>query len=125
MIGDFNSVGPCEAVKDLVSEFPADSVDGLDFDIGNETSIKNAVNRMLHRYGRFDILVNATCYSAGKRVEEVTGEDFNKSIQVNITGSFLLARAAAQAMKHGGGIIMFSSFMTGQVLCIDGGITSW
>ncbi len=109
MIADYNKESLKKAVETLSSEFSGDRVDGVYFDISRESSIKEAVEKMKERFGHFDILVNATAYSTGKVVEEVTGEEFDKSTSVNLTGSFLLARAAAQTMDNGGSIIMFSS----------------
>jgi NAD(P)-dependent dehydrogenase (short-subunit alcohol dehydrogenase family) len=109
MIGDVDGCRLDMALKDLSKEYSAESLSGMVFDIGDEASIQNAVKTMVERYGRFDILINATAYSTGKVVEEVTGEDFTRSIHINVTGSFLLARAAAQVMEEGGSIIMFSS----------------
>ena len=109
MIGDLDGSRLDEAIEDLRSEYSADLISGMVFDIGDEDSIQGAVGTMIERYGRFDILINATAYSTGKVVEEVTGEDFARSIHINVTGSFLLARAAAQVMGEGGSIIMFSS----------------
>jgi NAD(P)-dependent dehydrogenase (short-subunit alcohol dehydrogenase family) len=114
IIGDLNAERLRNTVAELTEEYPGSVVEAYHFDISDEESIKGAVARMQDRFGRFDILVNATAYSAGKIVEEVTGEEFNKSIQINVTGSFLLARASAQVMEHGGSIIMFSS-MYGQI----------
>jgi NAD(P)-dependent dehydrogenase (short-subunit alcohol dehydrogenase family) len=42
-------------------------------------------------------------------VEEVTGPDLDRTLHVNLTGCFLLAREAAAAMTEGGSIVLFGS----------------
>jgi NAD(P)-dependent dehydrogenase (short-subunit alcohol dehydrogenase family) len=60
-------------------------------------------------FGRLDVLVNATYAPQQKSLQDISGEDFTRSLGGNVAGAFLLARAAKQAMTAGGSIIMFSS----------------
>ncbi len=86
----------------------------LRLDAGNEKSIKSVVKKVVSEFGSLDVLVNCTFFAIGKLVEEISAKEFDKAMHVNLTGSFLLAREAASAMKRGGSIVMFSS-MYGQV----------
>lgn len=108
-IGDFNPENLKAAVDELSTEFPGDSILGLDFDVADEDSIANSVESILKKFGRLDCLVNATYRNVGKSVKNLTSGDFNQANSINITGSFLLVRAAAEAMKNGGSVILFSS----------------
>ena len=82
---------------------------GIELDVAQECSIKDAVRETLDRFGRLDILVNAAYLSVGKGVEELTAEEFDRANHVNITSAFLLAREAGAVMRQGGSIILFSS----------------
>jgi NAD(P)-dependent dehydrogenase (short-subunit alcohol dehydrogenase family) len=42
-------------------------------------------------------------------MEDLTAADFDRANRANVTGAFLLARAAAEAMREGGSIILYSS----------------
>ncbi len=86
----------------------------LELDAGDENSIFRAVNKTVEQYGRIDVLINSTFSSTGKSLNEVTSEEFNRANSVNLTGAFVLARAAAEYMKQGGSIIFFAS-MYGRV----------
>lgn len=97
-----------------LEKFPDAEAYAVDLDAGNEESIKDVVKGCAARFGRLDILINATYLSIGKTVEELSAEEFDRSLHVNITGTFLLAREAAQAMENGGAIVLFSS-MYGQI----------
>jgi NAD(P)-dependent dehydrogenase (short-subunit alcohol dehydrogenase family) len=78
-------------------------------DAAEERSIKEAVARTTAELGRLDIMVNATFAAAGKRVEEITAEEFDRTLHTNLVGGFLLAREAAGAMGGGGSMVFFGS----------------
>jgi NAD(P)-dependent dehydrogenase (short-subunit alcohol dehydrogenase family) len=50
--------------------------------------------------GTLDILINAAGIGIIKPLEQLTTEDFNRSLQTNLFGSFLLAKAFLPAMKE-------------------------
>ncbi len=83
-------------------------------DLTQEASVQGVVRNTVQQFGRLDILVNMTYFAIGKLVGELSAEEFDMSNRVNLTGTFLLARASANAMTNGGSIILFSS-MYGQV----------
>ncbi len=109
IIGDYNKKNLTSAVDELTGDFPGKSVFGINFNIADEASISSAVFETVERFGSLDIMVNATFFSVGKPVEELRTEEFDRANRVNITGTFLLARAAADVMTNGGSIILFSS----------------
>jgi NAD(P)-dependent dehydrogenase (short-subunit alcohol dehydrogenase family) len=78
-------------------------------DVADEESSRAAVARTVSEFGRLDVLVNATYFSIGKRVDDLTAAEFDRANRVNLTGSFLLAREAARAMKEGGSVVFFAS----------------
>jgi NAD(P)-dependent dehydrogenase (short-subunit alcohol dehydrogenase family) len=95
-------------------KFPGAAVYAVELDAGNEASICEVVKGCAARFGRLDILVNTTYLSIGKTVEELTADEFDRSLHLNVTGTFLLAREAVRAMEDGGSIVLFSS-MYGQI----------
>jgi NAD(P)-dependent dehydrogenase (short-subunit alcohol dehydrogenase family) len=97
------------AVKKIHEACAEERASGVTLDLGQENSIRDAVAQTLKRFGRLDVLVNATCLSAGKTFDELGADDFDRTNHTNITGSFLLARAAANAMKSGGSVINYAS----------------
>ncbi|MCX6993015.1 MAG: SDR family oxidoreductase, partial [Kiritimatiellaeota bacterium] len=93
---------------------PGSRVAALRMDIANEQSIKEVVGKTVEKFGNLNIMVNATTVAAGKLVEELSGDEFDATLHVNLTGAFILARESAAHMQSGGNIIMFSS-MYGRV----------
>ncbi len=108
-IADFNRQRLEEAAESLSTDYPEERFLTLHFDIGDESSINRAIDSALDRYGRLDVMINSTFGSTAKSLEELSSEEFERVNRINLTGSFLLARKAARAMKDGGSIIMYAS----------------
>ncbi|MEI6464623.1 MAG: SDR family oxidoreductase [Verrucomicrobiota bacterium] len=82
---------------------------GLTLDMADEGSIHQAVRATQQCFGRLDILVIATHGSSGKTFEELDAAAMDSAHRAHITGTFLLARGAAEAMPEGGSMIIYSS----------------
>lgn len=81
-------------------------------DVSREAQVKNAVKRILKKFGQVDFLVN----NAGARgptapVESLSTNDWHKVLETNLTGTFLAARECVKAMvpRRQGRIINISS----------------
>lgn len=109
MIADVNRAKLEPQVRELKNAFPSAQVEGVFLEIGDEQSIREAVERTVTAFGKLDVLINATYLSVGKAVEDLSAEELDRALHLNVTGSFLLAREACGQMKNGGSIIFFSS----------------
>ncbi len=81
----------------------------LPLDFGNEDSILSVVEAAAGVTGSLWGVVNATFGSTGKRFDDLTADDFDRASRLNLTGTFLLARAAAPHMRDGGSMVLFAS----------------
>jgi NAD(P)-dependent dehydrogenase (short-subunit alcohol dehydrogenase family) len=81
----------------------------LPLDIGDEGSILSCVRAAAAQFGGLWGLVNATFGSTGKRFAELTAADFDRASRLNLTGTFLLAREAAEHMRDGGAMVLYAS----------------
>ncbi len=75
-------------------------------DVADEESVKQMVEKTFGLYGRIDILVNNAAISSTKNIFERTFEEWNRVIQVNLSGVYLCARYCAEKMKKTGGVII-------------------
>jgi NAD(P)-dependent dehydrogenase (short-subunit alcohol dehydrogenase family) len=81
-------------------------------DVGRKTQIDALMEKTIGLYGRVDVLVNNAGIFKSSPFLEVSEEDFDAVMRVNLKGSFLMAQAAARAMvlkKTLGSIINMSS----------------
>jgi NAD(P)-dependent dehydrogenase (short-subunit alcohol dehydrogenase family) len=68
---------------------------------------EKTVDRVFAQLGKVDILVNNAGIAVRKQSLEITREEWDRVMAVNVTGMFLCSRAAARSMKqHGGGAIV-------------------
>jgi NAD(P)-dependent dehydrogenase (short-subunit alcohol dehydrogenase family) len=73
-------------------------------DVTQESDVRSAVAAMLEAYGRLDGVVNAAgIYMTGKRLEEVSDEDWDRTIAVNLTAIFRVCRATLPLLRRAGG----------------------
>ncbi|KSV84936.1 hypothetical protein N183_00490 [Sinorhizobium sp. Sb3] len=78
-------------------------------------AVEAAVGAVAEKHGRIDILVNnAGVFDAGT-VTEVTADDFDRTIDVNVKAVFLATRAAAAHMPEGGRVISIGSNLAARV----------
>jgi NAD(P)-dependent dehydrogenase (short-subunit alcohol dehydrogenase family) len=75
--------------------YPAEFVQG---DVSKENEAENAVRFAVQRFGRLDVLVNDAAISVGKPLLDTTLQEWNRVFAVNLTGVFLMSRAAVRQM---------------------------
>jgi NAD(P)-dependent dehydrogenase (short-subunit alcohol dehydrogenase family) len=73
-------------------------VAAVELDVRDETSIRRAVTAARDRFGRIDILVNNAGCNVRKRAADVTWDDWNLVLDVNLRGAFFVAQAVAEVM---------------------------
>ncbi|HEV2613595.1 MAG TPA: SDR family oxidoreductase [Gammaproteobacteria bacterium] len=80
-------------------------------DIADPASVKSLVQQVIKQYHRVDILVNNAGTLIFKSFEDHTLEEWNFTINTNLTSAFLLSQAVVPHMKkqHYGKIIFISS----------------
>lgn len=83
-------------------------------DIRNSKEVDAAVARTLEKFGRIDILVHCAAVRGpvGLPTVDLSEEEWRTIMDVNATGSFLIAKAVAKAMivrGEGGRIVIFAS----------------
>ena len=83
-------------------------------DVTEEAAVLAATDEVVRRFGRLDILINNAGTAIRSAATEMTVEDWNRVVAVNLTGTFLVARSAARQMRqlgNGGAITNTASIM--------------
>lgn len=84
-------------------------------DLSDSAVLTDAVSRGVDAFGRLDILVNNAATDVPGPVTELTSDDWDRVMNVNLRAPFLLARAAFPHMqRQGGGIIINVSSVAGK-----------
>ena len=103
------NVGLVARRKDKLDEI-AENYDNslcLKCDVSKEKQIENAFELMIDRFGEVNVLFNnAGIFTPQARIDQIDIKDWQKSIDVNLTGMFLSAREAFRHMKKNGGRII-------------------
>lgn len=85
---------------------------GLHCDVSRRADVAGVVAQALRRFGRLDIMVNNAGISVTQSVLDLTDEDFDRVLGVNLKGTFYGTQEAARAMvERGGGAIVNMSSM--------------
>ena len=100
-----------DAVKALAK---ADAILALEADVSDPVAVEKAVQTAKARFGRIDALVNNAGIAIFKPMLEVTLEDWQRVMAVNLTGPFLMTQAVAPIMRdQGGGAIVNITSISG------------
>jgi glucose 1-dehydrogenase len=84
----------------------------VEADVSNEEQVSRMFDEVMSTYGGIDILINNAGIQIASDSEQLSVEDFDRVIGVNLRGSFLCARQAIrQMLDHGrpGSIVNVSS----------------
>lgn len=101
------------AADKLWEEYPQARLLPLGVDLTSGASIREMVDAVLNRWGRVDILVNNAGVTSAKQIFDMSDEDFDSVIRINLSAPFKCIRAVAPIMRDqgGGSIINTSSIM--------------
>jgi NAD(P)-dependent dehydrogenase (short-subunit alcohol dehydrogenase family) len=100
-----------EKISDECRRLGAD-VEALNVRPSNEAACDGIVSSALARFGRVDILVMGSGKNDVAKIGDMTPERFSDVIDVNVTQSWLMARACSRQMLkqgEGGKIVLMSS----------------
>ncbi len=84
---------------------------GIAADIRKTSDVKNVVSKTIEKFGKLDILVNnAGIFPEIKKLHEIDEDEWNKVLDVNLTGQFRFTKEAIPHLqKTSGSIINISS----------------
>jgi glucose 1-dehydrogenase len=115
-----NYVAGDEQADAVVNEIRRSGVQAQAYraDVSQEDQVHAMFRKMLEQFGTIDILINNAGLQRDARIEEMTLEQWNRVIGVNLTGQFLCAREAIREFKRRG-VVKEVSCSAGKIICIS------
>jgi NAD(P)-dependent dehydrogenase (short-subunit alcohol dehydrogenase family) len=101
-------------VKSVAALAKPDVTAAVTCDVSNANAVASAFADIERRFGRLDALINNAGVAVFAPLMETSEADWNRVIEVNLTGPFLCTKAAVPLMReHGGGAIVNITSISG------------
>ena len=115
-----NHVDAHEVAEQTVDEITAagGAAYAIHADISKEDEVKAMFAEMYQQYGTIDILVNNAGLQRDSRFVDMTLEQWNTVISINLTGQFLCSREAAKEFIRRG-VVEGRSRAAGKIICMS------
>jgi NAD(P)-dependent dehydrogenase (short-subunit alcohol dehydrogenase family) len=89
-----------ESVDDVLASIPSETL-FVQGDVSSAADVDAAFRQAVERFGSVDVLFNGAGLNLFKPIEEITEEDYDRTMGVNVKGTFLCCqRAIAQMLKQ-------------------------
>ena len=110
LLTDVNEAKVTEAAQRITNETGCNAV-GMVADVTDPASCTAMVARAVSEWGKLDILVSNAGILKAADITEMSVDDFRRVVDVNLTGYFLSAQAAARQMiaQRSGSIVQINS----------------
>lgn len=90
-----------ESEELIHSEYDVESF-SYSCDVTEENQVEDLIDSTVDKFGKIDILVNSAGINIRGSIEELSREDFEKVMEVNVTGSWLSCKKVVPVMKQNG-----------------------
>lgn len=109
-----------EAAQEIVDDIRADNgkAIAIQADVSQEAEVRAMFTQMFQEFGTIDILINNAGVQKDSPFSDMTLDQWNLVLGVNLTGQFLCAREAAREFLHRG-VRPHISCAAGKIICIS------
>lgn len=120
-----------DQLRDVAAEIDKATAPGTAFvalaDVSDAAQLQNAIESVAKKFGRLDIVMaNAGINGVWAPIDELTLDEWNKTIGINLTGTFATIKFAAPHLKKaGGGSIIVVASVNGTRIFSNTGATAY
>jgi NAD(P)-dependent dehydrogenase (short-subunit alcohol dehydrogenase family) len=101
----------------------AEAVEG---DVSDYRDMERAVGELVERWGRLDVVfANAGINGVWAPIDELASEEWDKTIAINLSGTFYTIKAAVPNLKERGGSIIVTSSVNGTRMFSNSGASAY
>ncbi|GAB3580589.1 SDR family NAD(P)-dependent oxidoreductase [Hymenobacter daeguensis] len=108
VLADYNQANLDTATPDVKAAGAPDVLASL-CNVSDEKQVEATVAATLQQFGRLDVVVNNAGLMQFKPLEELTGDDWLRILNVDLLGAFYFTKQAFLHMKPGGAIVNVAS----------------
>ena len=112
LAADVNEAGAKETVA-AMGDQAAEHGLALRMDVTSEDDCAAVVKAAVERWGRLDVMIANAGIGVRGTIAKLAREDWQRVLDVNLTGVFLCAKHAFTAMQDHGGVILATSSVAG------------
>ncbi|MGL4608757.1 MAG: SDR family oxidoreductase [Trueperaceae bacterium] len=95
-------------------------------DVSDEKAVRQGYETLLKEWGKLDsVFANAGINGVWAPLEELNIEEWQKTLSVNLTGTFLTVKYAIPHLKHQGGSIIVTASVNGTRMFSNTGATAY
>jgi NAD(P)-dependent dehydrogenase (short-subunit alcohol dehydrogenase family) len=95
-------------------------------DISNYPDMEKSCQQIEEKYGRLDVVfANAGVNGVWAPLDKLTPEEFDKTIRINLNGTFHTIKAMYPLLKVSGGSVIITSSVNGNRIFTNGGATAY
>ncbi len=111
IVADINFQGAEETVRQI--EANNGKAVAFEADVANPASVKKLVEFTITKYSRIDALINNAAIQINKTVEDITFEEWNLQMSINVGGIFLCSKHFLPYLRQSKGNIVSMSSVNG------------
>jgi len=117
-----------EELKETVAQIQGDQGEAMPLvaDISQPDQMQKATQQIVDQWGRIDIVfANAGINGVWAPLEELAPEEWDKTLNINLKGTFLTVKYAVPYLKQQGGSIIITSSVNGTRVFSNTGATAY
>lgn len=96
-----------EAGSETVEEFrDRGEIMFIHTDIADEKAVQSMISGTIQRFRKLDALINNAAISINKPISDLSFDEWNRVLSVNLTGAFLCSKYTASYLRESNGVII-------------------